>query len=88
MECDGKRDRVAYVSLKQMNTGNLVSDIRFLEEIEASSGGAKRHLDFPKFDGTKLIQWSIKSIWITFRQWFCIVVIWTTTIFAITLSCQ
>ena len=44
LECDGKRDRVAYVSLKQMNTGNLVSDIRFLEEIEASSGGAKRHL--------------------------------------------
>jgi len=27
-----------------MNTGHLISDMRFLEEIEASSGGAKRHL--------------------------------------------
>ena len=42
--CNGKRDRVVYVPLKNMNTTHLISDMRFLEEIEASSGGAKRHL--------------------------------------------
>jgi len=42
--CTGQRDRAAYVPLKQMNTGHLISDMRFLEEIETSSGGASRHL--------------------------------------------
>ena len=42
--CDGQRDRVAYVRVSEMGTSNLISDMRFLEEVEMSSGGARRHL--------------------------------------------
>ena len=42
--CDGQRDRVAYVRVSEMGTSNLISDMRFLEEVEMSSGGAQRHL--------------------------------------------
>ena len=42
--CNGQRDKTAFVSIKQMNTNHLVSDLHFLEEVEHNSERARTHL--------------------------------------------
>ena len=43
--CNGQRDKTAFVSIKQMNTNHLVSDLHFLEEVEHNSERARTHLN-------------------------------------------
>lgn len=40
--CDGKRDKTAYVPIRQFNEGNLKSDYHFLEDVLQSRQCAKR----------------------------------------------
>lgn len=41
--CSGRRDRLAFVAMKDFSDSNLLSDYRLLEEIQTADDNARRH---------------------------------------------